>query len=166
MMPALIIPDAWGHDAAVMQRVQVMQALIRDGSLHDHIRERAAHVIRQCPTHSLRCHCMALSDWVRRRVAYVRDPHRIEAMHHPATWTERRIRAGEYVWGDCDDMSIYLASLLAAIGIRSELRVVGRGRHFHHVYVFACGMHLDPTVEAGSRLMQMGRIWRFPAIRE
>jgi hypothetical protein len=62
-------------------------------------------------------------------------------------------------------MSIYLAALLAAIGIPSELVVVGRGQHFHHVYVYACGMNLDPTVEAGSRLSPMGRIWRFPAIQ-
>jgi transglutaminase-like putative cysteine protease len=86
----------------------------------------------------------------------------MEAFHHPALWTERRIRDGDYVWGDCDDMSMYLAALLTAVGIPSELVVVGHDRAFHHVYVSACGLSLDPTAEAGTRMPPMRRRWRVP----
>lgn len=74
----------------------------------------------------------ALFNWVRNNIRYTRDIHRVELLH-----TARRmlqLRAG-----DCDDMTILLASMLKATGHPVRLVLVGfnprRKKLFTHIYL-------------------------------
>lgn len=77
---------------------------------------------------------------------FVRDPEGVEALHDPVQ-IAFAIHRRQTPWGDCDDFSMYLASLLKAIGLPATLRAVGfNGMPFSHVYVVGAGnTKLDPT---------------------
>ncbi len=136
-------------DSGVYQTVYMMRDLVNKSYLHPWIRERAAAILRNC-NRSPACEDFGLSNWVREKIQYVRDPAEVEALHDPITFFEKRLRSGQLVFGDCDDMSIYLASLLKAVGHSPLFRILARvGNSFHHVHVI-CHKHiLDPTMEIG-----------------
>jgi transglutaminase-like putative cysteine protease len=88
----------------------------------------------------------ALFSYVRDQIRYMRDPDDVENI----AWPSATIEMG---FGDCDDKSILLASLLLAAGHRARFVAAaydGPGQ-FEHVYVEAsCNdgkswLGLDPT---------------------
>ena len=137
-------------DAGVFQTVYMMKELVNRNFLHPHIRERAAQIVRHCNRH-FECEDRSLSSYVNRAVQYVRDPAGVEALHDPVTFFEQRLRSGKRPFGDCDDMSIYLATLLKSVGHNPKFRVLSRFKNgsFHHVLVFCHGKNLDPSMTFG-----------------
>lgn len=136
-------------DGGVFQTIQMMKGLVNKSFLHPYIRERAASIVQNCER-DRSCEEQGLLGWVRSKIQYVRDPSGVEALHDPVTFYETRMRAGQRVFGDCDDMSIYLACLLKSIGHAPSFRILSRvGNSFHHVHVVCHGIFLDPTMELG-----------------
>ena len=79
---------------------------------------------------------------------YVKDPAGIELLHDPRL-IARAIAGHKLVYGDCDDMSMYLAALLKSVGLRPLFRAVGyNGRPFQHVYVRCEGVTLEGGTSA------------------
>ena len=151
----------WPGEAGTWQTVAMMRNMARESSLHPWIRDRAAQVTAHCERNT-RCQCLALYGYVKNVLPYVKDPEGVEALHHPVTWIERRLREGKPVYGDCDDATTYLAALLLAIGHRPRFRVLGREDRLHHVSVVCHNIFLDTTVQPGVQYPQPKRALQVP----
>lgn len=148
-------------DSGIYQTVYMMRELANKAQYHPWIRERAASIVNGC-NRVRTCEDMVLSNWVKSKVQYVRDPVDAEALHDPVTFYERRLRSGLPVYGDCDDMSTYLAALLKSIGHQPFFRTLARvGWDLHHVHVVCDGQFLDPTMEIDKSPRQASRAIQF-----
>lgn len=79
----------------------------------------------------------AIGEWVQAQVRYSRDPEGYEQLQDPALMISDLQNEG-IAQGDCDDMSLLIASLLLAIGHNPFFRVVryqAVSGPFHHIYV-------------------------------
>ncbi|MGH3053356.1 MAG: hypothetical protein ACRDL7_00070 [Gaiellaceae bacterium] len=142
-----VFPQASG-EAGVRQTLSKMAGLVRASKLDPAIRDQAALAISGCEKGNKICHCAALLSWTNRKIRYVADPQGVELLHDPRL-IARAIAGKKLVYGDCDDMSVYLAALLASVGLAPILRAVGyNGANLSHVYVVCCGLNLDPTRDA------------------
>lgn len=132
----------------VRETLQRMAGLINGAILDATLRDQAARAIAGCPKGHKTCHCIALLNWVNRKVSYVADPQGIETLHDPRIIAQG-IRNRKHVYGDCDDLSMYLAALLKSVGYTPTLRAVGYfGKPLSHVYVVCQGMKLDACRDA------------------
>jgi hypothetical protein len=144
-----VFPQAGGV-AGVKQTLAKIAELVNRSILDPVIRDQAAYAISGCQKGDARCHCAALLTWVNRKVQYVPDPTDNELVHDPRLMA-RAIAGGNRVYGDCDDMSGYLAALLKSVGRRPVLRAVGYNQMpLSHVYVCCDGVPLDATRDAWS----------------
>ena len=148
-----MMPKVYGQlpgDSGVYQTVYMMKELVNANFLHPWIRERAASRIGLC-NREPDCEDMQLLAHVISSMQYVRDPYGVEALHDPVRFVEERLRNGFRPFGDCDDMSIYLATLLKSVGHRPRFRILSRHDDgaFHHILVFCHGKNLDPTMRLG-----------------
>mgnify|MGYP001461355988 FL=1 len=137
-------PQSSGN-AGNMQAISKMVQIVNKAYYHPVIRDRAASIVGNHATKD-QAHWKLIS-FVRSNMNYVPDPNAIEALHDPVTWIEPRLRAGFKPYGDCDDMSIYLASLLKAVGHAPKFYVISRrpDKLFHHIMVVCEGTVLDAT---------------------
>lgn len=146
----------WPGELGTYQTVSMMRNMVNRSYLDPVIRERATGLIIPCGR-DLRCHHRRLQSFVSERVQYVKDPQGVEALHDPITFYEDRIRKGKRAWGDCDDMSVYLATLLKSIGHNPMFRIVGSLNFFHHIFVICEGENLDPTMKLEEFPLDPGR---------
>lgn len=152
-MPAIVeqLPGA----AGVEQTLRTMRGLIQNAAIDPLIRRQAARATAHCARADARCQCASLLAWVQRKMRFVPDPTNMEGLHDPRM-IAKAVEDGCDVYGDCDDFSLYLASLLQAIGRRPILRAVGyNGRPYQHVYVVCDGMKLDASKDEWA--MPVGR---------
>jgi transglutaminase-like putative cysteine protease len=142
-----VFPQANG-EAGVRQTLAKMRALTIASKLDPAIRDQAALATSACDKGNKACLCASILNWTNRKIRYVADPQGVELLHDPRLMA-RALAVGNLVYGDCDDMSVYIASLLASIGIPTTFRAVGYdGKPLSHVYVQACGVKLDATRDA------------------
>ena len=75
---------------------------------------------------------VAIHEWVKRHLRYVRDPFGTELITHPETLAFDRTD------GDCDDHVVLEAAMLGSLGIPTNFIVVGfKGQGPSHVYMQA-----------------------------
>lgn len=142
-----LFPQASGA-AGVAQTLATMVRLVNGALLDPALRDQAAQAMSGCPKGEKACYCYACLAWVNRMVRYVPDPNGIETVHDPRI-IAAGIRNKTQVYGDCDDLSTYLAALLKTIGLSPVFRAVGYDGHpYSHVYVSCHGLRLDPTRDA------------------
>lgn len=147
-MPLSMFPQSGGA-AGVQQTLAHMVRLANGAMLDALIRDQAVKATSGCFRTSKDCMCYSLLTWVMRTVRYVADPYGVEMLHDPRL-IARGIAERRQVYGDCDDMSTYLAALLKSIGLRPSFRAVGYdGKPFQHVYVVCEGLKLDATKVPG-----------------
>lgn len=157
-----------GGEAGIHDTLKMMSELTSKACIHPIIRKQAFQAIQFCGPNDKTCQQASLVIWVQRHLKFVRDPHGVEALHDPIM-IATAIEQGKQPFGDCDDFSMYLASLLRAVGIRASFRAVGfNGGQLSHVYVVGPkGEKLDGTRNPWS--MQIGEMlpettvlnWRF-----
>jgi len=113
-------------------RISWIEYEINVGKRTPGIRQIAADALREVPPRQWKKEAAALYDYTRQNVRYTLDPHGVELFQSAA-------RSSQIGIGDCDDQSIFLSSLLQAVGIPVRLRVIGlKGqRKFQHIYVLA-----------------------------
>jgi len=134
-----------GGVAGVKQTLSMMVRLTNAAIVNPFIRAQAAQVVSMCNRGDKRAMCHALMEWVKRKVRYIADPKDVEALHSPAMMAEA-IAKGRLVYGDRDDMSMYLAALMKSVGLSPCFRAVGyNGNQYQHVYVFVDGLRYDAT---------------------
>ena len=157
-----------GGEAGIVDTLGHMGRLVTQACVHPLIRKQAMQAIQHCGVNDKICQQAALMVWVQRMMKFVRDPHGIEALHDPVM-IATAIEQGKQPYGDCDDFSMYLASLLRAVGLRANFRVVGfNGGKLSHVYVTGPKEEkLDSTrnpwnMQAGEMLPETSVLnWRF-----
>jgi len=79
---------------------------------------------------------MAVGDYVKNKVRYVRDPLDVEYLADPIDLV-KQIQGGT-AQGDCDDMALLTATLLLSIGHQPYFRAVrydDQGGPYNHIYV-------------------------------
>jgi transglutaminase-like putative cysteine protease len=106
-----------------------MSALVKDGKKNIVIRQRAASLVQNLPQKDRLGEIRALFDFVKDHIRYVRDVRNVETQYFP-----EQILNQEY--GDCNNKSVLLASLLEAIGHPTRFSAVGfEPERFSHVFV-------------------------------
>jgi len=125
-----------------LKTASAMKRLARLRAGHPLIRKVAKNILNysEVPSNHYRSEAMAIADYLKENVRYLRDPDGIEEIMDPVLMIEE-MRRGEAA-GDCDDMSLLLASLLLSVGIRPYFRMVRYSgpkwafwQPFNHIYV-------------------------------
>lgn len=112
-----------------------MVALVNRRYLNPLIRSQAAAAIQYCAPDNRACQLAAILTWTRRHMQYVKDPVGMEALYDPLQ-VALAIKQGIRPYGDCDDFSIFIATLMKSVGLQPTFRAVGfRGMPISHVYV-------------------------------
>lgn len=107
---------------------------------HPLVRELALNILshHNVPSHDYAKEALAIGKYVKHKVRYVRDIAGMEQLHDPLTMIDQ-IRRGTSQ-GDCDDMSLLVATLLLSIGHKPFFRIVRYKSNtgpFQHIYVVA-----------------------------
>jgi hypothetical protein len=129
------IPDgAKGNE----KTIQVMREIALSRAGNPVVRELALNIIMmsKIPSHNFIDEARAIGQYVQQKVHYVRDPAGIEQLHDPLLMIDR-IRAG-HGYGDCDDMSLLIATLLLSIGAQPYYRAIKYDSvfgNYNHIYV-------------------------------
>jgi hypothetical protein len=121
-----------------LDTVQKIKEVARASSVDPRVRELALRILQtsQIPSQDYASEAIAIAKFVQKKVRYVRDINGVETLHDPVTLIDQ-IQRGE-AQGDCDDMSLLLASLLLSIGHQPFVRIVryrGMSGPYQHIYV-------------------------------
>jgi hypothetical protein len=121
-----------------LDTVAIMKKVAHQRKSHPLVRELALNILNheKIPSHDYASEAIAIGRFVQKKVRYVRDISGIEQLHDPVTMIEQ-IRRG-VSQGDCDDMSLLVATLLLSIGHRPKFRIVrykGLSGPYQHIYV-------------------------------
>jgi transglutaminase-like putative cysteine protease len=113
-----------------------MARFARSGEANPQLRELAERITRNVFAHDYLSEYTAILNWVRTHIRYSRDPRTIEQLKQPHVVVQTRT-------GDCDDMSILIAALVAQMGghVRFVAGAFKGKRSYSHVWCEA----YDPT---------------------
>ena len=115
--------------AGDLDRQKVLADLVVKYSAHPQIRELAAKLVRNCPDYNSRCELERIYNFVKNNIRYTEDVAYIDSYHSPLKILELGI-------ADCDDFTILIDSLLAAIGWTVGARIISteKNKPYHHIY--------------------------------
>lgn len=121
-----------------LETINLMIKAARACAADPYIRMYAIGILNQYKTDSQNYidEALAIGDYVKKHVRYVRDPDGIELLTDPKTMIDMLNRG--IARGDCDDMSLLIATLLLSIGHSPFYRAVRYDDsygHFNHIYV-------------------------------
>lgn len=118
-----------GGDAGIRATLAVMGEIVREYKKEIDLIQFARNVIAPVPPKHYAAEATALYEFVRDTIRYTQDVDGVEVVQTP----ENTIMLGH---GDCDDMSVLLATLLAAVGKRTRFVAAGfDGGPIEHVWV-------------------------------
>lgn len=133
-----------------------MRELVRGGRKNPTVRQLAVALTRNLQQKDWYGEILALFEFVRDKIRYVKDVRTVETLHTPVMVLEN----GQ---GDCDDKTVLLASLLESLGHKTRLVAIGFApEKYSHVYpeVFLNGKWISlETTEP----VELG--WRAPNIK-
>ncbi len=118
--------------------VDMMQKLARKYSGHAKVRALALNILNFACTSSQNFidEAAAIGEYVQQNIAYVRDADGIEQIHDPVYIIDQ-IQKG-VARADCDDMALFIATLLLSIGAKPKFAMVryrGKSGPYNHIYV-------------------------------
>lgn len=128
-------PMAWGR-AGNLQTVSIIKKVSRLRSSDPHIRALALKLIEPVSSQNHLDEAARLAIFVRDTIRYVKDPEGVEMLQDPL-YILRDIGEG-VAQGDCDDQTLFLATLLKSVGISPKARLVRYKRkdgHYDHIYL-------------------------------
>lgn len=130
--------------AGIRATLKRMVDMTRKGRKNLGVRTVAMRLVRELPPKAFSDQVVELFRFVQKRIRYVHDVREVETLQDPAyTLTEGQ--------GDCDDMSMLLASMLESIGhpTRFVALALDNGPFSHVITETRLGekwLPLDPTV--------------------
>lgn len=135
---SLYIPDG---PNGTRETLKHMRQLVQQGKLNPDNRYLANDITAAVPAKDWNGELCALFNWVRANVRYALDPNEVETIQSAAT----TIKLG---YGDCDDISVLLATLCECAGHPCCFVALGFGApgDFSHVVVIASGAGELPFV--------------------
>lgn len=116
--------------ANLMDTVSVMLKFIRKAHTDVRCQALAVAITKDCPGRDFDCMAEALYEWIVRHIKYHRERHELVK-----DWENTlRMRAG-----DCDDFTVFGASLLGSLGVKTRIAIVAidtgqMDPQFNHVY--------------------------------
>jgi hypothetical protein len=121
-----------------LDTVEIMRRVAHKRKSHPLVRELALNILHH---HGVKSHdyvqeALAIGRYIKEKVRYVRDISGMEQLHDPVTMIEQIQRGVSQ--GDCDDMSLLIATLLLSIGHKPRFRIVryrGEVGPYQHIYV-------------------------------
>jgi len=121
-----------------LETVDKIKLVARARSRDPRVRELALRVLQLAGVKSQNYigEAIALAKYIQKKVRYVRDINGVETLHDPVTLIDQ-ITRGE-AQGDCDDMSLLLATMLLSVGHQPFVRIVrykGISGPYQHIYV-------------------------------
>lgn len=121
-----------------IQTIEIMKKVARQRAGHPKIRALALKILNDCgvPSQDHLSEAICIGNFVKENVRYVRDPDNIELLTDPLTLIDQIARNSAQ--GDCDDMSLLIATLLLTVGCQPYFRAVrykSDSGHFNHIYV-------------------------------
>lgn len=124
---------------ANLQTIQMMKEIARREAGDPLIRQLALNIINhyEVESHQYIDEAKAIATWIQENMPYVKDARTIEQIHSPK-WFIEQMQKGEKVRGDCDDMSLFLATLLLSIGHAPMFKCVRfktTEGTYNHIYV-------------------------------
>lgn len=115
--------------AGVRATLEAMRQQVKEGKRDMSVRQTAGDLTQHIQQKNYLGEVKALHRFVRDNIRYTRDISGIETIQGPAYTLE-------HGFGDCDDKSSLLASLLESIGHKTRFVAVGKSPdNFNHVYV-------------------------------
>lgn len=142
--PTLLMGLPDGADAdKKRETLKLMRDLTRSGKRDPAVHDFACSLIQGCPPKNWRCEIECLWRWVLDNIRYTNDITDVETISDAQGVLDRG-------WGDCDDVSLLLATMLETTGHRTRFVALGKSYgDFTHVIVEArCGngwIPLDAT---------------------
>lgn len=128
--------DVGRGEEANRSTVDVMKQIVVDRSRHPTVRGLALKIVHPLKSHHYLDEARAIGEFVQKRVRYVRDTLSVEQLHDPIMMIDQIERG--VAQGDCDDMSLLIATLIASIGGVPLFRIVKYrpdAPSFAHIYV-------------------------------
>jgi hypothetical protein len=127
-----------GGELGNIATVQFLVKLARKRAKHPVVRQLALTILRHARTRSMYYldEARAIGEFVRDKMAYVKDIANVETVHDPLTMIDKISRGT--LAADCDDHAVLLASLLLSIGHRPIFRIVRYRKDnpsYNHIYV-------------------------------
>lgn len=152
-MPILRLPPEWnlGETPKVinarladgksgnLETVEVMKGIARARASNPLVRQLALQILlsHKVPSNYYKDEALAIARFVKEKVRYVRDITNVETLMDPLTLIDQ-IQRGE-AQGDCDDMSLLIATLLLSIGHQPYFRIIkytdDNSAPYAHIYV-------------------------------
>jgi hypothetical protein len=175
------IPIPFSHNLSSIPRgpkgteatLRVMEALVREGSRDPGVVLHAQQAVRNTPEYGKWAEVEAILADARRSMRYTADPAGMETIKSPIYTLQEIRRYGRAVM-DCDDVSVWVAALLRAVGLNTRFKVIKDDPfEFTHVYLevevdgewapvdpIARKMTVgqEPTGLFGSAIFQNGRL--------
>lgn len=129
-----------------LKTVDYMIKIARKVSGHPEVRQLAENILSYYNTKDMYYldESIAIGDYVKKFVRYVRDPNGIEMLTDPLTMIDKLKR--NEAKGDCDDMALLIATLLLSIGVQPYYAIVKynkSSRGFNHIYVIVVEKNLN-----------------------
>jgi hypothetical protein len=114
------------------EMVKLIADKIEEGALDPKVRKLAFEIVRKagCPSKDWYCEIRAIYDYVKKNIRYFYDIRGIDTYH------SARAILFELKGGDCDDFSIVLGSLLAAIGYPIKLRIIAKTKQGRYIHIY------------------------------
>lgn len=124
--------------AGNIDTIKFMIKVARQRAGNPLIRQLALNILQEygIPSHHFVEEALAIGSYVQSRVRYVRDPEHIEYLQDPVDLIAK-LQDGT-AQGDCDDMSLLIATLLLSVGHQPFYRAVRYDSamgNFNHIYV-------------------------------
>lgn len=115
-----------------------MRQLARSRAKEPAIRALAMNIIQQAgvASHNYRDEALAIGRYIQANMRYLRDIDGVEQLQDPMLMLQS-LQKGNAM-GDCDDMSLMIATLLISIGAQPYFRTVrykGAMGPYNHIYV-------------------------------
>lgn len=131
-------------EAGIFETLSIMRRMVNDYKTQPAMRQAALNVTFMTPAQDDASEVEALYSFVRDHIRYTKDVYGIETLATPDKTLQMRV-------GDCDDMTVLLATLLESIGYPTRFVIEGytEGNGWEHVYLETClygqWVALDPT---------------------
>ena len=121
-----------------LDTISAMRQLARSRAKEPAIRALAMNIIQQAgvASHNYRDEALAIGRYIQANMRYLRDIDGVEQLQDPMLMLQS-LQKGNAM-GDCDDMSLMIATLLISIGAQPYFRTVrykGAMGPYNHIYV-------------------------------
>jgi hypothetical protein len=144
------LPDG---PARTRETLKTMRLLTIDGKCQPIVRDTACRIAQRCASQDFLCEIECVFRWVRDNIRYIRDVNDVETVHFADQIMAQR-------WGDCDDASVLLASMLESIGCSTRfVSVAFAGDDYSHVLAEVDVTAYDVPAAVPTRSDVDGSVW-------